>query len=175
MPRRSPKPRLPLSRWRPAVPLVAGALIVSACSNATSTNDAVGTNDGQRASGVGGSDGARDVGATSEGGGSESVASAERALPPPLSLEVPAPDSVYDPVGGGEELPSGYRQLLNRDAIAPVYDPSFVASSGVDWPEESLVIGVDLEGEARAYPVGFLNRREIVNDNHRGIPTLVTW
>jgi hypothetical protein len=96
-------------------------------------------------------------------------------LPPAVVLDVPDPDSVYDPVRGGEPLPDGFRQLLVRDAIAPVYDPTFTVPSGVDWPEESLVIGVDFEGEARAYPVGFLNRREIVNDDHRGIPTLVTW
>lgn len=88
---------------------------------------------------------------------------------------MPDPNSVYDPIRGGETPPDGYRQALRRDAIAPVYDPVFTSSDQVGWPEDSLVIGVDLEGEARAYPVGFLNRREIVNDNHRGIPTLVTW
>ncbi len=97
------------------------------------------------------------------------------SLPPPLVLDVPDPDSVYDPVRAGEPVPDGFRQLLGRDDIAPVYDPTFVAADGVSWPDESLVIGVDLDGEARAYPVGFLNRREIVNDRHRGIPTLVTW
>lgn len=96
-------------------------------------------------------------------------------LPPRLNLSVPDPDSIYDPVRGGETLPDGYRPLLRRDAIFPVYDPVFTDANGVSWPEDSLVIGVDLEGEARAYPVAFLNRREIVNDNHRGIPTLVTW
>lgn len=96
-------------------------------------------------------------------------------LPPTIVLDVPDPNTVYDPVRADEPLPEGFRQLLARDAIAPVYDPTFTIADAVDWPEESLVIGVDLEGEARAYPVGFLNRREIVNDDHRGIPTLVTW
>lgn len=82
---------------------------------------------------------------------------------------------VYNPVEAGEELPDGFRQLLARDAIAPVYQPRFVAADSVAWGETNLVIGVDLEGEARAYPVGFLTRREMVIDNHRGIPTLVTW
>jgi hypothetical protein len=87
----------------------------------------------------------------------------------------PNPDSVYNPVFEGEELPEGFRQLLGRDDIFPVYDPTFVAPDQVDWPEDGLVVGVDLEGEARAYPVGFMTRREMVVDNHRGIPTLVTW
>lgn len=82
---------------------------------------------------------------------------------------------LYDPIKAGEQPPDGFRQVLQRDWINPVYDPSFVAADEIEWPDEELVIGVDLEGEARAYPVGFLNRREIVVDMHRGIPTFVTW
>jgi hypothetical protein len=94
----------------------------------------------------------------------------------PVSYSVPLPDlTVYNPVSAGERLPDHYRPTLPRDAIHPVYDPSFVRASDVDWGDEILVIGIELEGEARAYPIGFLNRREIVVDNHRGIPTLVTW
>ena len=84
-------------------------------------------------------------------------------------------EDLYDPIEAGEEAPAGFRQVLKRDWIAPVYDPAFVEADQIDWPEEELVIGVDLGGEARAYPVGFLNRREIVIDMHRGIPTFVTW
>ncbi len=93
----------------------------------------------------------------------------------PGIVDVPDPGSVYDPVAAGEPLPLGFRQVLPRDAIAPIYTPTFVGAGSVDWPDDALVIGVDLGGEARAYPVGFLTRREIVVDNHRGIPTLVTW
>ncbi len=85
------------------------------------------------------------------------------------------PIGLFDPVAAGEKTPSGFRQLLNRDAIFPIYRPKFLESGQVDWPDHELVIGVDLEGEARAYPVGFLNIREIVVDMHRGIPTFVTW
>lgn len=85
------------------------------------------------------------------------------------------PDDLYDPVRAREELPGGYRQVLGRDSIKPLYDPLFLTAGEVDWPEDELVIGVDLRGEARAYPVGFLNRREIVVDLHRGVPTFVTW
>ncbi len=92
-----------------------------------------------------------------------------------VEIAVAAIDGTYDPVAAGEELPPGFRQLLDRDAILPVYVPRFVDAADAPWSDASLVIGVDLEGEARAYPVGFLNRREMVIDNHRGIPTLVTW
>lgn len=84
-------------------------------------------------------------------------------------------NELYDPVKEGENLPDGFRQLLQRDDIFPVYLPTFRTSDEIDWPDQELVIGVEIDGEARAYPVGFLNRREIVVDIHRGIPTFVTW
>lgn len=80
-----------------------------------------------------------------------------------------------DPTDDVSALPDDYRQALPRDAIAPVYEPTFVRPERVDWPDDELVIGVDLNGEQRAYPVGYLTFREIVIDDHRGIPTMVTW
>lgn len=146
-------------RSRTAAPvLAAGGLLLAACSDSAVP---------------GGLAGERSTPTAAEE--SRTIESSFPELSPQLKLDVPDPDSIYDPVRGGELLPDGFRQLLRRDAILPVYDPEFTTAAGVSWPEESLVIGVDLEGEARAYPVGFLNRREIVNDNHRGIPTLVTW
>jgi hypothetical protein len=83
--------------------------------------------------------------------------------------------SRYDPVSEGEPLPEGYRPLLPRDAIRPVYEPTFVAATAVDWTDRTLVIGVEIDGEARAYPVSYLNHREMVIDRLSGIPILVTW
>ena len=60
------------------------------------------------------------------------------------------PDDLYDPVDAREELPGGYRQVLRRDSIKPLYDPLFISADEVPWPDDELVIGVDLEGEARA-------------------------
>ncbi len=88
--------------------------------------------------------------------------------------EFPGND-LFDPVRAGVPLPPGFRQVLRRDGIAPVYLPNFLRPDEVTWPDEELIIGVEIDGEARAYPVGFLNRREIVVDIHRGIPTFVTW
>ncbi len=84
-------------------------------------------------------------------------------------------EELYDPTDAGEALPEGYRERVGRDKIRPVYVPNFVRPDEVEWPEEELVIGVNLEGEARAYPVEFLSHRDIVVDMHRGIPTFVTW
>ena len=68
-----------------------------------------------------------------------------------------------------------YRQLLPQDAIRPIYEPKFVPGQGADLAWEELVIGVEINGESRAYPVGPLNFREMVNDVVGGVPILVTW
>ena len=85
------------------------------------------------------------------------------------------PEGIYDPVRAGEETPRGFRQLLARDAILPVYNPSFVSAAAIDWDDETLVIGLSIGGDARAYPVRFLNRREMVIDEVGGDPILVSW
>ena len=66
-------------------------------------------------------------------------------------------------------------QLIPRDAIFPFYDPEFVSADAANLDDGELVIGVEINGEARAYPIGPLNRREMVNDRVGGVPILVTW
>lgn len=85
------------------------------------------------------------------------------------------PQSVYDPVQSRESLPDGFRQVLRRDGILPIYDPSFVSGRDCEWSPETLVLGVEIGGEAKAYPIGTLNRREMVVDSLAGIPILVSW
>jgi hypothetical protein len=94
----------------------------------------------------------------------------------PFGSVVPVdPNSVYDPIRAGEERPPTYRQLLWRDQIEPIYDPSFTDVDGVDWPEDTLVIGVEGIRSAKAYPVTHLNSREMVIDEIDGDPILVSW
>ncbi len=81
----------------------------------------------------------------------------------------------YDPVEAGEELPDGFRQIIPRDAIRPVYDPSFVPPDSAGWDDDIEVIGVFFGDEAKAYPVSFMTRREIVVDELDGLPILVSW
>ena len=86
------------------------------------------------------------------------------------------PGTTYDPGKAGEPLPSGFRQLLRRDAILPVYDPEFLpGADNKTWDAATLVIGVAIEGSAKAYPISWLNRRGMVIDRLAGIPILVTW
>ena len=68
-----------------------------------------------------------------------------------------------------------YVQLLRPDDIPPIYAPEFVASSQASLPDDELVIGLSVNGDARAYPAGILYTREMVNDVVGSVPVLVTW
>jgi len=98
-----------------------------------------------------------------------------RDQPTAAEVQLVDPGDAYDPVAAGEPLPEGYRRGLARDAIAPVYQPAFASPEDVDWPSDTLVIGVAEGGEAKAYPVTHLNQHEMVIDSLAGIPILVTW
>ncbi len=74
-----------------------------------------------------------------------------------------------------EEPEYTWSQLLGRDSILPIYEPEFVPADQADYDDAELVMGVEIDGEAKAYPVGPLNRREMINDELKGIPILVTW
>lgn len=77
-----------------------------------------------------------------------------------------------------EEDPTGlnsFRQLLDRDDIDPIYDPSFVPVSHSGLQPDEMVIGVSIDGDSRAYPIRYLRWREMVNDEVGGTPILVTW
>lgn len=89
-------------------------------------------------------------------------------------IDVPHPATVYDPVTS-EPLPDGFRQLLPRDGIAPVYEPRFVSAESAGYPDDALVLGVEIGGESHAYPINVLNWREMVIDRVGDVPILATW
>ena len=66
-------------------------------------------------------------------------------------------------------------QLIPLDGIRPVYQPQFVDAADAPLHDDELVIGVSIEGEAKAYPITVLRFREMVNDELGKLPILVTW
>ena len=83
--------------------------------------------------------------------------------------------AVYNPVKEGDTLPEGFRQLLARDQIEPVYDPHYTSPEQVDWPDGMLILGVEGTRTQKAYPITHLNQREMVIDELDGEPILVSW
>lgn len=65
--------------------------------------------------------------------------------------------------------------MLGFDAIRPVYNPTFASASEAPMQDDELVMGLAIDGEAKAYPVTVLRFREMVNDEIAGRPVLVSW
>lgn len=67
--------------------------------------------------------------------------------------------------------------LLPRDAIPAIDDPQFLDRKQADevYEPTELVLGVDFNGDTRAYSVPLLSRHEIVNDTVGGVKIAVTW
>jgi len=62
------------------------------------------------------------------------------------------------------------------DAIPAIDDPVFERASSVDWIDDrEAVLVLQLDGEARAYPIQVLMWHEIVNDEVDGRPVAVTY
>jgi uncharacterized protein DUF3179 len=63
-----------------------------------------------------------------------------------------------------------------KDAIPAVREPQFVKAGQATFLEANdKVIGVVVEGRARAYPIRILNWHEVVDDSIEGIPLAVTF
>lgn len=63
-----------------------------------------------------------------------------------------------------------------RDGIPALSDPAFVSVSEAKFMrDDEQVLGVFLNGVARAYPTRILSWHELVNDHFRDLPVLVSW
>jgi hypothetical protein len=111
------------------------------------------------ASDIGGSDTPR--------GSATATDDSPASVPPPerfRNVELPVPD---------DELNRG----ASEDGIPAIVDPVFADDwSAVDdsLSDDSRVIGIVRDGDARAYPLAVLNWHEIVNDTFE-VPVLVTY
>lgn len=74
----------------------------------------------------------------------------------------------------GEDLP-GYRQILPRGRIASIDAPCFVPAAKARIPAGAWVLGVVVEGEARAYSLNLLNQHEVVNDRAGSTSFAAVW
>ncbi len=72
---------------------------------------------------------------------------------------------------------SEIERSIPKDAIPALTLPQFVSAqeAGRNLKDSDRVLGVAFDGEAKAYPIGMLNRHELVNDIIGNRPVLVTW
>ena len=81
------------------------------------------------------------------------------------------------PAGGASDPEYDIITLLPKDAIPSIDRPRFYSAAEADseYDPDEVVLGVELNGDARAYSVGLLSSHEIVNDMVGGRPIAVTW
>src|SRR5260370_3670150 len=76
-----------------------------------------------------------------------------------------------DPIQANEIV-----NVIPQDAKRALVDPGYVAAAGAsDIQPSEEVIGVAINGDARALPLATLNVHEIVDDVIGGQPVAVTW
>jgi hypothetical protein len=143
------------------------ALVVAACGT---TDDADGD-----ASSPSTSDGVSSTKASTTTTTEPEVTPAVGVLPEgPSALETRAADEFPEPlVNPGEIIPGG----PPPDGIPPIEDPVFldVADSLDLLPGAEPVVALEINGDARAYPVRVLIWHEIVNDTVGDVPVSVTY
>lgn len=62
-----------------------------------------------------------------------------------------------------------------KDGIPSIDKPEFKEASAMQLDEQTRVLGVKVNGVAKAYPVPIMNFHEIVNDEFAGQPVVVTY
>jgi hypothetical protein len=84
----------------------------------------------------------------------------------------PTPRSTPPPLVGPRLL----TQAVPRDAIPSIDDPRFIPPERAGWlAGQEPVISLEIDGDARAYPVQIMTWHEIVNDVVDGHPVAVTY
>jgi hypothetical protein len=73
------------------------------------------------------------------------------------------------------KVPAGARVMLPKDGIPAIWEPEFVPASEAGIPDDHMMIGVVINGEAHAYSMEILDRHEIVNDVVGGRKVITTW
>ena len=63
-----------------------------------------------------------------------------------------------------------------RDGIPSIDDPHFVEAKSATYPLDSdRVLGIVIDGLAKAYPIGIMNYHEIVNDHFDSTAVVITY
>ncbi len=74
-----------------------------------------------------------------------------------------------------EDLPKGFEQIIPRGRIAAISQPHFVAVGSANIADDTWVLGVVIDGQARAYSLNLFNRPEVVNDRIGIIAVAAVW
>jgi hypothetical protein len=89
----------------------------------------------------------------------------------PVGVVVQSDGPAFDAIRADE-----IKSVLSQDAIPALIKPAYLAASlASDINDREMVIGVVINGDARAYPLPTMSAHEIVDDDVGGQPIAVTW
>ena len=74
-----------------------------------------------------------------------------------------------------QDVPEGYVQILERGGIPAIDDPVYVPAAEAQIREDAWVLGVVIDGQARAYSLELLNSHEVVNDTIGDTDFAAVW
>ena len=88
-----------------------------------------------------------------------------------VSIARPEPDPLL-----GRVMNSG-PMARPRDFFRIITKPEYFAADEAEgsMSDDEVVIGLEIDGECRAYPINYLNDHELVREQLGGLPLLVTW
>ena len=116
--------------------------------------------------------------------GSAGTTDAQAALDASVSSPVPSAQPASPFVSEAPQIrPSGDTAARNlfggvnrRSPFVPLDDPEFLVAEDASFlGDDNLVLGLYIEGQARAYPVGMVYYHHVVNDTVDGRPILITY
>ena len=68
------------------------------------------------------------------------------------------------------------RTVLKRDRFPPLDEPAFLrGADAANMAPGDRVVGVEVNGEAKAYPMSLMSLHEVANDTVGGLPVAVSW
>ncbi len=89
----------------------------------------------------------------------------------PTGPVLQAGNAAFDPIRADE-----IQTILPEDRIPAIVNPTYVpVSAAGDFRDDEEVIGLAINGDARAFPISTLSAHEIVDDVIGGQPLAVTW
>jgi len=85
-------------------------------------------------------------------------------IPALLTCAVLLTGAAHIPLAEARDVPPGYQQILPRGGIPAIDDPVYVPAAQAEIRDDAWVMGVVIDGQARAYSLELLNSHEVVND-----------
>ena len=78
-------------------------------------------------------------------------------------------------VAAQQDVPEGYVQILARGGIPAIDEPEYVTADEANIRDDAWVLGVVIDGQARAYSLELLNSHEVVNDSIGDTDFAAVW